>query len=512
MTDERGRTLEQLKTGSFDLLVIGGGIIGSRVAYEAARTGLRTALVDAGDFGGATSSASSKLVHGGFRYLARGRIGLVRRARLEQAALRSRVAPGLVRPQPIVLALDRGARFGPRAIGAGLRFYGALSGFRTLGGRLLDAREAQSLVPPLVVDRLSGCALLEEAQTHDGRLTLATVRAAATYGAVVCNHVRVAALERAGGQLVAAVLEDRRGGEPLTLRFRAVVNAAGPWLDHVRRLDDPRATAITRLSKGVHAVLPATDGWRAGLAVSLSGNRASFALPWFGALLVGVTDTPYEGDAGTAEAKRDDVDSVLRGLEGVLPPSLLSRKRVVNAFAGLRVLPVGDGETHNAAREHVVELGAAGLISVAGGKLTTHRRIATAALERLPAELRPRRRRNDEPIAPRGCPDAVVFRELDAATRTHLLSLYGAEAEDVVRTGLDLPRGLERMHPDAPDVWAQARYAVEREWAVTAEDVARRTTLAVRGLTVPEFRESPPRPGPPLSPTPARTSRFSQLR
>jgi glycerol-3-phosphate dehydrogenase len=124
--DERGDTLERLRTGTYDLLVIGGGIIGSRVAYEAARAGLRTALVDADDFGGATSSASSKLVHGGFRYLASGRVGLVRRARLEQAALRSRIAPGLVRPQAIVLALDRGARFGPRAIGAGLRFYAAL--------------------------------------------------------------------------------------------------------------------------------------------------------------------------------------------------------------------------------------------------------------------------------------------------------------------------------------------------------------------------------------------------
>jgi glycerol-3-phosphate dehydrogenase len=491
MTDQRGRTLERLKSGSFDLLVIGGGIIGSRVAYEAARAGLRTALVDAGDFGGATSSASSKLVHGGFRYLASGRIGLVRRSRLEQAALRSRVAPGLVRPQPIVLALDRGARFGPRAIGAGLRFYGALSGFRTFGGRLLDLGQPQALVPPLVVGGLSGCALLEEAQTHDGRLTLATVRAAAEHHAVVCNHLRVAALERAGGQVVAAVLEDRRGGDVLTLRLRAVVNAAGPWLDHVRRLDDPRATAITRLSKGVHAVLPEADGWQAGLAVSLSGNRASFALPWFGALLVGVTDTPHDGDAGTAGATREDVDSVLRGLEGVLPSDFLRRERVVNAFAGLRVLPVGDGETHNAAREHVVELGAAGLISVAGGKLTTHRRIAKAALERLPAELRPRRLRNDEPIAPPAHPDEAVLRELDAATCTHLVSLYGAEAADVVRLGRDLPGGLERIQPAAPDVWAQARYAVEREWAVTAEDVARRTTLAVRGLAVPDLEEVP---------------------
>jgi glycerol-3-phosphate dehydrogenase len=500
--DGRGRALEQLGTGTFDLLVIGGGIIGSRVAYEAAQAGLRTALVEAGDFGGATSSASSKLVHGGFRYLASGRIGLVRRARLEQAVLRSHVAPGLIRPQPIVLALDGAARFGPRAIGAGLRFYGALSGFRTSGGRLLDAREARALVPPLNLDRLSGCALLEEAQTHDGRLTLATVRAAAKHGAVVCNHVRVAALERVGARLVAALLEDGQGEGLITLRFRTVVNATGPWLDRVRRLAEPDSPPITRLSKGVHAVLATADGWHAGLAVSLSGNRASFALPWYGALLVGVTDTPHEDEAETAAVTQVDLDSVLGGLDGVLPPELLRHERILNAFAGLRVLPAGSEETHNAAREHVVERGRTGLISVAGGKLTTHRRIAAAALERLPADMRPRRRRTQEPIVRPGRPNAPVFRHVDRATRTHLLSLYGAEAEDIVRLGLELPDGLERIHPDALDVWAQARYAVEREWAVTAGDVARRMTLAVRGLAVPT-------PGPPPSPIPAHTSLFA---
>jgi glycerol-3-phosphate dehydrogenase len=484
--DNRGRTLEQLRTGTFDLLVIGGGIIGSRVAYEAAGAGLRTALVDAGDFAGATSSASSKLVHGGFRYLASGRIGLVRRALLEQAALRSRIAPGLIRPQPIVLALDRDARFGPRAIGAGLRFSGALSGFRTVGGRLLETAEAQRLVPPLQPDHLSGCALLEEAQTHDGRLTLATVTAAAAREAVVCNHVRVAALERVGPKLVAAVLEDVRGQGPLTLRFRAVVNAGGPWIDQIRRLADQQSRPIARLSKGVHAVLSGGNDWQAGLAVSLSGNRASFALPWYGTLLAGVTDTPYGGDPASAIVTPEDVDCVLRGLEGVLPSELLRRERVRHAFAGLRVLPFREGEhTHNAAREHVVELGSTGLISVAGGKLTTHRRIAAAALQRLPAELRPRRGQSEEPIVRRGDTNAPVLRHLERDTRTHLLSLYGAQAGEVARLALETAEGLEPIHPEAPDIWAQVRYAVEREWAVTPEDVARRTTLAVRGLAVP---------------------------
>jgi len=505
--DERGRALEALRTGTFDLLVIGGGIIGSRIAYDAASAGLRTALVEAGDFGGATSSASSKLVHGGFRYLASGRVRLVRRAQLEQATLRSRVAPGLIRPQPIVLAVDPAARFGPRAIGAGLRFYGALSGFRSSGGRLLRASEAQQLVPPLRQENFSGCALLEEAQTHDGRLTVATVRAAADAGAVVCNHVRVSAFECVADRLVAAVLEDGQDGELLTLRFRVAVNATGPWLDRVRRLAEPRSRPIARLSKGVHAVLPAPDGWQAGLAVSLSGNRASFAVPWHGLLLVGVTDTPYHGDPRDAAVTTEDLGEVLHGLEAVLPADLLRVERVLNSFVGLRVLPIGAGDTHNAAREHVVDVGPTGLVSVGGGKLTTHRWIARAALDRLPPGLRPRPRRPEGAIVRSGRRDAPVFRELDAGLRVHLLSLYGAAAEDVVRLGLELPLGLERIHPDAPDVWAQARYAVEREWAMMPDDVARRTTLAVRGVELPPLRR-----GPPLFPTPARTSPIAPRR
>ena len=292
------------------------------------------------------------------------------------------------------------------------------------------------------------------------------------------------------GRLVAAVLEDRHGAGLLTLRFRVAVNATGPWLDRIRRLADPRSRPIARLSKGVHAVLPAPDGWRAGLAVSLSGNRASFALPWHGMLLVGVTDTPYDGDPAGPAVTPEDLGEVLGGLAPVLPAGLLRFERVLNSFVGLRVLPIGAGDTHNAAREHVVDVGPTGLVSVGGGKLTTHRWIARAALERLPRELRPRLRAADEPIVRAGRADAPVFGDLDADLRTHLLSLYGADAEDVVRLGLDVPGGLERMHPEAPDVWAQALYAVEREWAIGPADVARRTTLAVRGV-LPPLRELP---------------------
>ena len=493
VAERRARTLCELRRGTFDLLVVGAGIVGSRVAYEAARAGLRVALVDAGDFGGATSSASSKLVHGGLRYLPMGRVGLVRRARREQHVLRTRIAPHLVRPLPLVLAVDRAARPGPAGVAAGLCFYDALSGFRTRSGGRLHTREALALVPDLRVEGLAGCALLQEAQTHDGRLVLATVKAAARHGAVVSNYTRVAALEQAGGSLAGAVLEGRGGEGLLTLRCRSVVNAAGPWVEGVRRLEDPACRPIARLSKGAHVVLPSPPGWRAGLAVSLRGHRAAFALPWHGLLLVGVTDTPYDGDPSAVGVDEGDVSALLDGLAGVLAGDVLRRDRILSAFAGLRVLPRGDGETPRASREHVVEVGPAGLVSVAGGKLTTHRRIALSALRRLPADVRPRRLPlSDDPLpgASRDAGSLPSLRDLDAETRAHLVSLYGREAEGVVARAASASDGLERIHPAAPDVWAQADHALVREWAVTAEDVAvRRTTLALRGLACGETLE-----------------------
>jgi glycerol-3-phosphate dehydrogenase len=216
--ERRAAALEELRTGTLDLLVIGAGIVGSRVAYEAARAGLRVGLVDGGDFGGATSSASSKLVHGGIRYMTMGRLGLARRSRSEQHALRTRVAPHLVRDLPFVLAIDRDAGTSPRGVAAGLRLYDALSGFRARSGRVVAFEEARALVPPLRGDRLTACAVLHEAQTHDGRLTLATVAGAERAGAVVCNHLRLVAVEQACGRIAGAILESGNGEGTIAVR------------------------------------------------------------------------------------------------------------------------------------------------------------------------------------------------------------------------------------------------------------------------------------------------------
>jgi glycerol-3-phosphate dehydrogenase len=479
----RERTLEALSSSDFDLLVVGAGIVGSRVALEARKVGLRVALVEAGDFAGGTSSASSKLVHGGLRYLAEGHLTLVRTSRLEQQALRTRIAPHLVQEFPFVLAIDRDARFGRHAVTAGMAAYEALSGFRAHGGRL-DLAAAGSLVPPLVPERLVGCALFTEAQTNDARLTLATVRAAADAGTVVCNYARTVSLERTNARISGALIEGRPGEGVLEIRCRAVVGAVGPWVDELRRLEDARSRPIVRLSKGVHAVFPRPDGWTAGLAISLADSKVVFAVPWNDVLLVGVTDTPYEEDPSEVAVEAGDLESLLDPLAPYLPAGLLRPDRMLTSFAGLRALPRGEGDTTKARRDHVVSVGPGGLVSVAGGKLTTHRVIARDVMRELPAAVRPRKIVVSAAPLPGAAatPSRELFRRAGAETARHLVSVYGGEAAGLVRFS-DRPNAFERLHPDAPDVWAQVDHAAEREWALTPMDVARRrTTLALRGL------------------------------
>src|SRR5215210_6558537 len=263
MGGRRERTLEELGRGVFDVLVIGGGIVGSRVAFDTARLGLRVALVDAGDFGGTTSGASARLVHGGLRYLGTGDFRLVRMALRERNVLASRVAPHLVRPLPFVLSAAGGRR---SRCAAGLLVYAALDGFRSPLPHFVTPEEAALLVPSLCVGDTASHAVYYEARTNDSRLALATVTAAARCGAVVANYLRAVDLDLAPGRISRVSLEGR-GGE-VVVRSRAVVNATGPWLDLLRNMEDAACEPVTRLSKGIHVVLRPDKQWRAAVAVS----------------------------------------------------------------------------------------------------------------------------------------------------------------------------------------------------------------------------------------------------
>jgi glycerol-3-phosphate dehydrogenase len=425
--ETRARALEQLGGEIVDLLVIGGGIIGSRVAYEAARAGLRVGLVDAGDFGGATTAASSKLLHGGLRYLATGDVRLVRELQREREILRARVAPHLVHPLSLVLLVERSRPRHIPKLAAALSLYTAVSGFRRPGPRLIPPRRAAELVP-IDPGSICACGVIDEAVVHDARLALATTRAASRAGAIALNYLRAVAIHHTRGTFE-VILEDELSKTLLTTRCRGIVNAAGPWVDGVRRLEDPTAQPLIRLSKGVHAVLPLAEAWHAGVAL-FDDSRSAVAIPWQGMLVIGATDTAFEGDPVAAVPTPTDIETVLGWFRSVLPSEQLQADRVLSSFAGLRALPPGRDETARASRRHRIIIGRHGMVSIAGGKLTNHRVIAIEALRRLPAELRPRRFIvSDDALLGGHVPEAAELeRHFDRETAWYLLNLYGSEA------------------------------------------------------------------------------------
>lgn len=490
--DWRGKALEAIASRSFDLLVIGGGIIGAGIANEAARAGLGVALVDRHDFGSQTSSASSKLIHGGLRYLRLGDVRLVREAHQERRALMRVVAPHLVRRLPFLLPLYREGPYRPLTVQAGLWLYSTLARER-LGGLVPPERSSRS-VPPLRLEGLRGCGLYADAWTHDGRLCLANVRAAADAGATVLNYAEVTALRLVERQVRGAEIRDVLGGSSISVRARAVVNATGPWVDAVRRLEDPQAAPSSRLSKGAHILLELGSPWSAALTIPHDDVRVSFAVPWEGMLLLGTTDELFYGDPGTVAATDADVQTILEEAAVAVDSALLRPERVRARFAGLRVLPGAHGATASARRETVLLRGRAGMLSVAGGKLTTYRRIALDALGSLRSELGLHTIDRTPTPLPGGTEvgEAAVrlarrFPELEPAVRSHLTHLYGSLAEDVLAGAEGNPALLEPLAAGAPDVTAQVAYARTCEWAMTAEDVIhRRTTLGLRGLGLPE--------------------------
>jgi glycerol-3-phosphate dehydrogenase len=487
----RGDASEELTSREFDLLVIGGGIVGAGVANEAARLGLAVALVDRGDFGGATSAASSKLIHGGLRYLRLGDVRLVREAHKERRALLRVVAPHLVRRLPFLLPVYRGGPYRPRILQAGLWAYSTLARERLVG--LVPPQRARRSVPELRLEGLKGCGLYADAWTHDSRLCLANVRAAADAGATVLNYAEVRELRLVDRRATGAEVVDRLGdgGSALEVHARVVVNATGPWVDRVRRLEDPKASPSSRLSKGAHVLVDLPSPWSAAVTIIHDKVRVSFAVPWEGMLLLGTTDTLYEGDPEAVEATSEDVARILDEASVALDSEHLRQDAVRSAFAGLRVLPGTGSATATARRETLVLRGPAGMVSVAGGKLTTYRRIALQVLTALSNDLGLHRL----PAAPIPLPGASGLAraaarlagrdELEPAVRSHLLHLYGSLAEEVVLLADEDESLLERLHPEAPDIAAQARYAREREWACTPDDVLRRrTTLGLRGVGV----------------------------
>ncbi|WP_035845255.1 glycerol-3-phosphate dehydrogenase/oxidase [Kitasatospora azatica] len=501
----RAETRELLGKATYDLLVIGGGILGTAVAWTASQAGLKVAMVDAGDFAGATSSASSKLVHGGLRYLQTGAVKLVAENHKERRALATDVAPHLVNPLTFFVPVYKGGPHSAPKLGAGVFLYSALSAFRDGMGRVSTAAHAAQQVPALRTEGLRSVAVYGDHQMNDSRVAVMTVRAAVDAGAVVLNHAEVTGLRFTGGRVTGAELKDRLDGAEFGVNARLVLNATGPWVDHLRAMEDAGAAPSIRLSKGAHVVVKRRAPWRAALTIPIDKYRVSFAIPWEDHVLLGTTDEEYTGDPKDVRATEADIDQIMDEAGHAIKDEHLDRDLITYAFAGLRVLPGGPGDTAAAKRETVVTEGKGGMLSVAGGKWTTYRHIGRTVLEKL-AHVRGTGIGEDispipatVPLPGVGAPNAVAHRllidrepgsRMEPLVAKHLASHYGTLSFDIARLIADDPTLGEPIHPDGPDVWAQVAYAADNEWAYTPDDVLRRrTTMTVRGLDTPEIRD-----------------------
>ena len=488
-------SLGDLSAGYFDLLIIGGGITGAGVAREAGLRGYTAALVEARDFGEGTSSRSSRLIHGGLRYLEQGRLKLVFEALRERRTL-LRLAPHLVRPLPFLLPVFRGDRVPRWKVTAGLVLYDILAAggnvrrHRTLGKRALLQAE------PLLRERgLTGGGLYYDAQCDDARLTLAAVRAASAGGVAVSNHMRVTGLIRTVSGIQGAYLEDELTGETGEVRAHLVVNATGPWADSIRRMEDSRAAPLLRPTKGVHVVVPRArvGNLHAIIFTSPVDGRVMFILPWGEWTYIGTTETEAGSDPDQVAAEPQDVTYLLRSANALFPSARLGPEDVTASWAGLRPLLAADPDAAatTLSREHRIVRGEAGMLTIAGGKLTTWRRMAADALDAVDRTLGQKRKTRTrglsetQPLPGGGAAVLDGFRReglelgLPAEAVDHLLSHFGSEVPAIYAMCRETRALATPIHPGHPAVAAEVVHGIRREFAQRVDDVlSRRLHLA----------------------------------
>jgi len=491
---DRGATLSRLAAERFDVLVIGGGITGAGAALDAASRGLRVALVEARDLASGTSSRSSKLIHGGLRYLEQFDFKLVYEALRERDLLVSKLAPHLVKPVSFMYPLYKKVVERPY-VGAGLALYDAMEGTRrpVPHHRHLSARGALRRAPALAPDRLAGAMLYYDAQVDDARHTLTVARTAAAHSAVVATRVSVVGLLRdtEGTRVTGARVRDEETGREFPVRAEAVVVCAGVWTDLVHELAGIRAGYRVRMSKGVHVVVPRAAVDADTGMILRTDKSVLFFIPWGQHWIVGTTDTDFTGDRAEPAPAEEDVQYILAAANRVLARPL-TRADVVAVYAGLRPLVdprQGNGgkPTTKLSREHVVDAPLPGLTSIAGGKFTTYRLMARDVVDAAVADfgrdvpgsvtdqvplLGADGLAAVQPAASRLAEDYGVSR----ATVEHLLGRYGTLAAEVLKLTRDdagLARPLAEGHPY---LRAEVAYAVTHENALHVEDVLMRRT------------------------------------
>ncbi len=501
---QRAAALARAERDGVDVLVIGGGITGAGVLRDAASRGLRVLLVERLDFGAGTSGSSSKMVHGGLRYLAQGHPGLTREACRERDLL-LRLNPNLIRGIPFLVPCWEGGKLKPWQVKAALFLYYALSGFRPGSRfRMLGAEQVARYSRDLRQDGLRGAGLYRDAQVDDARLVLETVKSARSLGGEAVNHAEVVEFSHdAAGRIRTLRVRDRLAERSVEIRAHAVVNAAGPAVERVRGLDRDAASATLRPAKGIHLVIPRRRVHIRGvITFEAHDRRPLFLLPWDDMCLVGTTDD-FSDEIDEPVVTIDEVHYLLAAANEAFPGVALNTNDIVSVFAGVRPLVADEDSARppsSVSREYRVTESRSGLLSVAGGKLTTYRAVGERVVDRLLRRLPVERRRAAGPSRTAALPlredrfDAAQLREelqrrfeLTAERAMRLVRVWGADAPELLAAA---PRELRRPIGASRFLWAEIPWAFRHEAPATLCDLLeRRLRLALfaSGQGLPEL-------------------------
>lgn len=494
----------------FDLLIIGGGITGVGAARDAARRGLKVALVEMQDLAYGTSSRSSKLVHGGLRYLEQFEFSLVFEAVSERRTLMN-IAPHLVTPLGFLFPVYESSRHNVWTINLGMWVYDGLSLFRSPKmHRNLSLKQIAEEEPALSSKGLKGAPLYYDCATDDARLTLENALDAAEHGAVIATYTKVLGFVRDANQRITGVnIEDVLSGECFEIAAHTVVNATGPWSDRTRNLDDAITQQSLRPTKGIHIVVDSKKLKISNAVVCFhpEDGRVLFAIPWGDRTYIGTTDTDYQAEPGDVAASSEDVDYLIAASNFYFSDHTLERSDVISTWAGVRPLVAeesdgSDGSESSVSREHSIRIDTDGLITIAGGKLTTYRRMGAEVVEHAISKLKeidclPTRlgdaATDVEPLPGAvGWPEsgiediigqiqAVAGQSLSAESAALLANTYGTKGIDIAHLVVEKRELGEKLNADRPEILAQVEYALSREMAYTVRDVLiRRTQIFFR--------------------------------
>ncbi|WP_188836315.1 glycerol-3-phosphate dehydrogenase/oxidase [Flexivirga endophytica] len=488
--EERVQAWKDLQEREFDVLVIGGGVTGSGAALDAATRGLRTALVESRDFASGTSSRSSKLFHGGLRYLEQMNFGLVAEALRERELMLTTIAPHLVHPVSFLYPLSHRGWERPY-VATGLAMYDQMGGARSVPRQKhLTRGGALKLFPSLKSDSLVGAVRYYDAQADDARHTMTVARTAAHYGAVVRSSTEVVEIVREADRVIGAVVRDVETDERVTVRAKVVVNATGVWTDDVQRMSGGRGRFRVRASKGVHILVP-RDRIAGEVGLILRTEKSVlFVIPWGQQWLIGTTDTDWTLDLAHPAATASDIEYLLEHANSVLSTPI-TKDDILGVYAGLRPLLAGESEdTSQLSREHAVARPQPGLVAIAGGKYTTYRVMAKDAIDIAGKDLGEIKESVTDRVPLVGADGYAAMlnltRELSEQTGLppwrieHLLNRYGSKLDELLALTAEDETLLEPVKSAETYLRVELKYAVTHEGALHLADVlARRTRMSI---------------------------------